>query len=425
MIVSARTRTLGALLVAVLGLVMATVPLAAGAAPALGVVVSANPANFTPNVASGAVHKFVQLGATMYAGGSFGSVSTAPGVSPGGTFTRNNIVAFDPTSGVIRSFAPNVAGEVWALATDGTSLYVGGAFSSVNGVARRGLVKLNPTTGAVDAAFNANFNSGQVTETAVVGGRLLVGGTFAGKLRALNLTSGANTGYVNIAITGTVADNAGPTEVYRFAVNPAGTRLVAVGNFTSVGGQTRWRAFMLNLGATATLSSWWYPPLQNLCQAASLPDYMRDVDFSPDGSWFATVSTGFVPQAGGVGRDLCDATARFETNVPNPLRPRWINYTGGDTLHSVAATDVAVYVQGHQRWLDNPQGRNSAGPGAVSRPGIGAIGPTSGLALPWNPTKDRGVGGKDLYVTAQGLWVGSDTTHIGGETHARIALMPR
>jgi hypothetical protein len=425
MIVSARTRTLGALLVAVLGLVMATVPLAAGAAPALGVVVSANPANFTPNVASGAVHKFVQLGATMYAGGSFGSVSTAPGVSPGGTFTRNNIVAFDPTSGVIRSFAPSINGAVWALATDGTSLYVGGAFSSVNGVARRGLVKLNPTTGAVDAAFNANFNSGQVTETAVVGGRLLVGGTFAGKLRALNLTSGANTGYVNIAITGTVADNAGPTEVYRFAVNPAGTRLVAVGNFTSVGGQTRWRAFMLNLGATATLSSWWYPPLQNLCQAASLPDYMRDVDFSPDGSWFATVSTGFVPQAGGVGRDLCDATARFETSVLSPVRPTWINYTGGDTLHSVAATDVAVYVQGHQRWLNNPNGRDSAGPGAVSRPGIGAIGPTSGLALPWNPTKDRGVGGKDLYVTAQGLWVGSDTTHIGGETHARIALMPR
>jgi hypothetical protein len=84
-----------------------------------------------------------------------------------------------------------------------------------------------------------------------------------------------------------------------------------------------------------------------------------------------------------------------------------------------------VYVQGHQRWLDNPQGRNSAGPGAVSRPGIGAIDPTSGRALPWNPTKDRGVGGKDLYVTSQGLWVGSDTTHIGGETHARIALMPR
>jgi hypothetical protein len=407
-----------------LGAVVAAPGLAA-ASPALGGVVSENPANYTPNVASGAVYKFVQVGGLMYAGGTFSSVSTAPGVSPGGTFTRHNIVAFNPTTGVIAAFNPNVAGEVWALATDGTSLYVGGSFTSVNGVARRGLAKLNPVTGAVDSAFNAGFASGRVTDAAVVGGRLLVAGTFPGKLRALSLASGANTGYLNVGISGTVADNAGPTEVYRFAVNPAGTRLVGVGNFTTVGGQTRWRAFMLTLGATATVNPWWYPPLQNLCAAASLPDYMRDVDFSPDGSWFAVVATGFVPQAGGVGRDLCDATARFETGVASPTRPTWINYTGGDTLHSVAATDAAVYVQGHQRWLDNPQGRNSAGPGAVSRPGIGAIDPTSGLALPWNPTKDRGVGGKDLYVTSQGLWVGSDTTHIGGETHARIALMPR
>jgi hypothetical protein len=46
------------------------------------------------------------------------------------------------------------------------------------------------------------------------------------------------------------------------------------------------------------------------------------------------------------------------------------------------------------------------------------------LALPWNPTKERGVGGKDLCVTSQGLWVGSDTNRIGGETRRRIALLP-
>ncbi len=427
MIVSGRRRTLRALLIALgLTLAVAAVPRVAGASPALGVVVSANPANHTPNVASGAVYKFVQVGGTMYAGGSFGSVSTAPGVSPGGTFTRTNLVAFNATTGVISSFAPTINGAVWALATDGTWLYVGGTFTSINGVARRGLAKLNPTTGAVDTRFNAGFGSGKVTEAAVVGGRLLVGGTFPGKLRALNLVSGANTGYINVSISGSVADNAGPVEVYRFAVNPAGTRLVAVGNFTTVAGQSRYRAFMLTLGiSSATLNAWYYPPLRNLCAASSLPDYMRDVDFSPDGSWFATVSTGFVPQTGGIGRDLCDAAARFETAITAPSRPTWINYTGGDTLHSVAATDVAVYVQGHQRWLDNPLGRNSAGPGAVSRPGIGAISPTTGRALSWNPTKDRGVGGKDLYVTSQGLWVGSDTTHIGGEYHARIALMPR
>ena len=420
-----RTRTLRTLLVALgLSVAVAAVPTVASASIALGTVVSANPANFTPNVASGAVYKFVQVGGTMYAGGAFGSVSTPAGVSPGGTFARSNLVAFNASTGVISSFAPSVNGEVWALASDGTSLWIGGTFTSVNGTARRGLAKLNPATGAVDTAFNANLASGKVTELALVNGRLLAGGTFPGKLRALNPATGANTGYLNLAISGTVADNAGPVEVYRFAVNPAGTRLVAVGNFTSVGGQTRYRAFMLTLGTTATVNPWYYPPLQNLCAAASLPDYMRDVDFSPDGSWFAFVSTGFVPQAGGVGRDLCDAAARFETAVTNPARPTWINYTGGDTLHSVAATDAAVYVQGHQRWLDNAQGRNAAGPGAVSRQGIGAINPATGLALSWNPGKERGVGGKDLYVTSAGLWVGSDTNRIGGETRRRIALMP-
>jgi hypothetical protein len=279
-VVPFRKRTLRPLLVALgLSLAVAAVPTVASASIGLGTVVSANPANFTPNVASGVV-------------------ST--------------------------TFAPSVNGEVWALASDGSSLWIGGTFTSVNGTARRGVAKLNPATGA-------------------------------------------NTGYLNLSISGSVTANAGPVEVYRFAVNPAGTRLVAVGNFTSVGGQTRYRAFMLTLGATSgTVNAWYYPPLQNLCRAGSLPDYLRDVDLSPDGSWFAFVSTGFIPQPGGVGRDLCDATARF----------------------------------------------------------VGAINPSTGLALAWNPTKERGVGGKDLYVTSQGLRVGGDTNRIGGETRRRIALLP-
>jgi len=57
---------------------------------------------------------------------------------------------------------------------------------SVNGVARRGVAKLSLTTGAVDSAFNANLASGKVTELALTGGRLIAGGTFPGKLRAVN-----------------------------------------------------------------------------------------------------------------------------------------------------------------------------------------------------------------------------------------------
>ena len=57
---------------------------------------------------------------------------------------------------------------------------------SVNGVARRGVAKLSLTTGAVDSAFNANLASGKVTELALTGGRLIAGGTFPGKLRAVH-----------------------------------------------------------------------------------------------------------------------------------------------------------------------------------------------------------------------------------------------
>ncbi len=418
--------SLGALLMTLcVGSAALVPPVAANASIALGTVVSTNPANWTPNVSSGAVYKFVQANGVMYAGGAFSQVSTASGVSPGGTFTRNNLVAFNPTTGVISSFAPSFNGAVWALATDGTSLYVGGDFTAVNGVARSRLAKFNLSTGALDPTFRPTLNA-SVRDAVFVNGRLIVSGVFVKKIAEISLSTGAATSYVNVPITGTVASNAGPTEVYRIAVNPAGTRLVGVGNFTSVGGVTRYRALMLNLGTTsATVSAWEYVPLRNMCAASSIPDYLRDVDFSPDGTWFVIASTGFVPVSGGIGRDLCDATTRFETAILAPNRPTWINYTGGDTLHSVAATDVAVYVQGHQRWLDNPFGRDFAGPGAVSRPGIGAMNVTTGKALSWNPTKGRGVGGKDLYVTSQGLWVGSDTDRIGNEFHARIALMPR
>jgi hypothetical protein len=396
----------------------------ADASIALGRVVSTNPVNYTPNINQGAVYKMAELNGTLYAGGSFTTVTAAAGTTPAGTVTRNRIVAFNAANGNISTtFKPSFDGEVWAIVGSGTSLYVGGRFSSVNGVLRHGLVKLNATTGAVDTAFNANL-TGNVDEAALVNGRLIISGTFTRKIRAVNPTTGTDTGYITATVTGTVASNAGATEVYRFAVDPAGTRLVGVGNFTAVGGATHYRAFMLNLGPTAaTVSAWNYPPLQQMCAAASIPDYMRDVDFSPDGSYFVFVSTGFVPKTGQIGTALCDATSRFETATLAPVRPTWINYTGGDTLHSVAVTDQAVYVQGHQRWLNNPQGRDNAGPGAVSRPGIGAINPSTGLALAWNPTKDRGVGGKDLLVTPRGLWVASDTDHIGGETHARIALL--
>ena len=391
-------------------------------------VVSDNPANYTPRVTDdivghSAVYALAQSGDTIYAGGKFQTVTDATSTN---SYTRTYVMAFSATTGAMAYFAPVLNNEVWAVLPSGNSLYIGGKFTTVNGIARPRLVKVDATTGVVDQSFNAKVKSGRVSELAMVNGRLIVGGSFEKKLMALDPDTGADTGYINLPITGTVGTGAGATEVFRFSVDSSGTHLVAVGNFTSVGTTARSRVFMLNLGAdSASLASWYYQPFQNNCRAGgALLEYVHDVDFSPDGSYFVVAATGYIPNSGGLFRDVCDAAARFETNISSPTRPTWINYTGGDTLHAVVVTGGAVYIQGHQRWVDNPFGNDFAGSGAKSRPGIAALNNTTGAALDWNPGKTRGVGGREFLATPEGLWVGSDGKLFHGEDRDNIAFCP-
>ena len=397
-------------------------------------IVAENPVNYTPHLARGGGPRPLALAVakhrdTMYVGGRFRAVQNAERTR---TVRRDNIVAFAASTGRIdRRFDPSINGDVWAIEAVRDSVYVGGSFDRVNGVRRPAIVKLDADTGAVRRSFDAPVRGGRVSEIRLVDRRLLVGGSFGRNLLALRPSSGRNTGYLDVRIGGRLPMTTSRVEVFRFAVSPAGKRLVAVGNFTTVAEKFRKRAFMLNLrGGEARLSRWYYRPLRDRCGSnprnPSKQPYLEDVDFSPSGRYFVFASTGFVPRRRSqIGTHLCDAAARFETRELSPNRPTWVNYTGGDTLHAVAVTGSAVYVQGHNRWLDNPYGRNSKGRGAVDRLGIGAINPRTGKALPWNPDKPARQGGQDFLVTGGGLWVPSDSKRFAGEYHRGIAFVPQ
>ena len=149
---------------------------------------------------------------------------------------------------------------------------------------------------------------------------------------------------------------------------------------------------------------------------------MRDVDISPDGKYFVVATTGAYNTT-----FLCDTIARWDfSRTGSNLTPEWTNYSGGDTLTAVGIAQNVIYVGGHQNYMNNPYIGDAIGAGAVRRDGLAALDPRSGATLNWDPSRERGYGVYGFEITDTGLWIGSDTVHLGKnfENHARLAFMP-
>lgn len=402
-----------------------------------GHIVRSHPVAYTPHAMNGSVIAMVQVDDKVIAAGTFTRVS------PSGTFhdtsddlVRNRIFAFDASTGEIdRQFDPDLAGPAYSLATDGVSIYVAGRFGDVGGDKRfKRVVKLNPS-GEVDTAFRAVPN-GRVNEVVVRGEDVFVGGQFTkirnrqvvtprSRLAVLSAADGAVLPGIDLTFSGVYDPSlGGATTIKRFDVSPDGDTLVAIGNFSSVGGQSRPQLAVLDLaGGGATVSPWRtdrYGLSRSNC-SNSFKSPVRDLDISPDGSFFIVTTTGAF--AGGANRGtLCDTIARWDLSSTGN-DPVWIDYTGGDTTYGVAITGPVAYVGGHFRWLNNPYRGDAAGPGAVPRSGVAALDVVNGLPLSWNPGRSRGVGAQAMYATDQGLWVGSDTKRFQGKLRGRIAFV--
>ena len=393
-------------------------------------VVSANPVDWTPDVENGRVRQTATVGDVTIAVGNFTQVTER---GTGTTFDRQDIVAFDTTGAVSTTFVPQFDGpEIYDVipSGDGSTVYVAGAFANVDGLARTGrVVRLNVTTGAVDPAFRSPGLDNRATELALVEGRLLVGGSFTTvggqprtQLVELDPTTGDDTGHVDLTFAGT--QNGGVTTVTKMAASADGDRLVVVGNFLTVDGQSRPQIAVVDISATnAQLHSWATQRYGTQC-SPHFKSYVNDVDVSPDSSFFVVVTTGAYsggPNAG----TLCDTVARWELGTTGGGQdPTWVDYTGGDTVTAVAVTGPVTYVGGHFRWLNNPYANDQVGPGGVHRRALAALDSRNGLPLTWDPERQRGWGVWGFRVAPEGLWVGHDTDVIGGEQRNRVALLP-
>ncbi|WP_313477351.1 PKD domain-containing protein [Microbacterium sp.] len=401
-------------------------------------VVSAVPVSWTPQILDGRVLDTTQVGNSVVVAGQFTQVAPSSG-SP--VLNRTNVVAFNAVNGAINTaFAPNVSnGQVRAVEpgpTDDT-VYLAGSFQGVNGVTKK-IVLMNLTTGAIVGSFNAPAINGAVNDLQRVGSRLYVGGVFTvvggqpfNGLVSLNALTGARESFLSVALTenqnytGQPGQAQAPVGAKALAVAPQGDQMAVIGNFRKADGLDRRQMVLIDLtGATAAVrADWRTDRFAPACFSNAFDTYVRSVASSPDGSYFMVAATGG-PNPG----TLCDTVTRWNVaNSGQTVQPDWLDDTGGDTLLSVASSGAAVYTGGHQRWMNNAGGRDYPAPGAVPRPGIGAVRVDNGVPLDWNPGRSpRGVGAESVFVSATGLWVGSDTEQIGHWKYRRprIAFFP-
>lgn len=344
--------------------------LAATAALVASVVVGAGgasadtapPSSSTPTTVSADALPTVQIngvvwaqlivGNTVYVGGQFTRARPA-GAAPGSNeVTRNNMLAYNLSTGVMTSFNPNMNAQVRALAVsaDGTRVFAGGNFTTVGGVTRQGLAAFSTSSGSLQTSWAARVN-GYVKAIGVSSSKVFVGGSFS----SANGTSRSNIAAFSATDGALQSWRGSPSggNVSALAVAPDGTKVIIGGSFTSYNGGTN-----PGYGMAATDAS----------TGASLPWKINSLvrNAGPNGAILSL--TGSSQGVFGAGYDF-GTGANFE----GAFRVSWADGTliwledcHGDTYSVVPLSNV-VYTTGHPHFCGNIGGFPETSPRSYYR----------------------------------------------------------
>lgn len=330
----------------------------------------------------GAVYALASSGSIIYIGGRFDYVGEEP---------RSRLAAVD-TSGNVTGWNPNVKKDdfdwstIRALIISGSTVYAGGSFNEVGGVTRNGLAAID-TSGNVtgwnpSATKGDDWKDSWIEALAVSGSTIYTGGDFSavgGQARS-NLAAIDTSG--NVTSWNPGANN----RVFTLAAD--GSDIYAGGEFTSIGGQVRSR--LAAVGTGGSISSW--NPGANgavrVLAASGSTIYA--------GGQFGSVGAGENPR-----NNL--AAIDPDGNVAG-----W-NPDANDTVKALTLNGSTLYVGGEFTSI-----------GGQNRNKIAAIG-TSGAISAWNPGADDTVNA--IAVSGSTVYAGGNFTSIGDQTRERLAAI--
>ncbi len=273
----------------------------------------------------------------MYVGGNFGTARPA-GAAPGtSTSPRANFLAYDLRTGALLPFAPSFNAQVRAVAAspDGSTLYVGGQFTSVDGTNRYRLAAFDLTKSpvALKTGFAPNLNS-SVYDVAATDSTVYAVGIFTtanGQPRTNAAAFTTSAGILPFSIS-----PAGGT-VRRLALKADGSRLVVGGTFTSMNGSSS-SGFGMALFATSNAAKLSLPVNSLIRNGGSVGSSTAGIQS------LAAAADGFYGTGYAFGQTAGNLEGAFKADWDGKLT--WVEDCHGDT-YSIAPIGAVAYVAGH------------------------------------------------------------------------------